>query len=287
MKINSRSLLAALLSARGFAPERHEGIYAVLDKRDKIPAEAFEEEIKKVAANEQEKVLLLAIGQARGKDGLEQLETVACGNEAAQTELVRLGQLFEHLAAMGVADFCNFDMGVVRGLAYYTGVVFEAFGKGELKRAICGGGRYDRLLEVLGGPPMSGVGFGTSDVVILDLLADVKRLPEPRSTGKRLDFFVIDVNAGLFPVVVATVARLRRSGYAAEFSYRRQNIGKQLQQASSSQAARTVIIGSEYQERGLLTIKDLASGRQSEVPIDAFWSNPPAWPKPDTSTSVS
>ncbi len=285
MKINSRSLLSALLTARGFAPERHEGIYAVLDKRDKIPAEAFEGEIRKVAADDKEKTSLLTIGQARGNEGLEQLEGVASGNDAARTELVRLGQLFEQLSAMGVADYCTFDMGVVRGLAYYTGVVFEGFGKGELKRAICGGGRYDRLLEVLGGPPMSGVGFGTSDVVILDLLTDVKRLPEPGSTAKRLEFFVIDVDPALFPEVVASVSRLRQSGFAAEFSYRRQNIGKQLQQASNCRAARAVIIGAEYKQRGLLTVKDLATGKQVEVPIEAFWSDPLAWSGTETTST--
>ena len=135
------------------------------------------------------------------------------GNKAAEGEMLRLRSLLEQLACMGVADYCTFDMGVVRGLAYYTGVVFEGFGKGGLQRAICGGGRYGKLLEVVGGPPMSGIGFGTSDVVIQNLLADVKRLPDASTTGKTLDFFVVDAAAELLPPVVAAVARLRQAGF--------------------------------------------------------------------------
>jgi histidyl-tRNA synthetase len=286
MKINSRSLLAALLTARGFGPDRHESIYGVLDKRDKLPPEAFIEALAKITQGAGEIDALQEIGQARGAEGLETLAGTARGNEAAEGEMLRLHGLLEQLACMGVADYCTFDMGVVRGLAYYTGVVFEGFGKGGLQRAICGGGRYGKLLEVVGGPAMSGIGFGTSDVVIQDLLADVKRLPDASTTGKTLDFFVVDAAAELLPAVVAAVARLRQAGLRAEFSYRRQGVGKQLQQASSSRAARAVIFGSEYASRGVLTVKDLATGQQAEVALDAFWADPQGWPKRDPASSA-
>jgi histidyl-tRNA synthetase len=276
MKINSRSLLSALLAAKGFAADRHAEIFAVLDKRDKLPPEVFAEQLSKVGQSPDEIAILQTIGQAKGPEGLEELAAMTRGNEAVNAQVSRVRELLAQLATMGVAEFCAFDMGVVRGLAYYTGVVFEGFGKGGLQRAICGGGRYDQLLEVVGGPAMSGIGFGTSDVVILDLLNEFQKLPAEASASKQLDFFVIDADAALFAKVVALVADLRRGGYAAEFSYRRQGVGKQLQQASNSRAKRAVILGGEYTQRSVVVVKDLTAGNQVEIPIEQFMSKPTA-----------
>jgi len=279
MKISSRSLLAALLAARGFAPDRHEGIFAVLDKRDKLPPEAFAESIERIARDERGKAALVSIGAARGEAGLAAISEMAAGNERAETELLRLRQALGLLDKMGVADYCEFDMGVVRGLAYYTGIVFEGFGKGELQRAICGGGCYDQLLEVLGGPPMSGIGFGTSDVVILTLLDELGRLPADVAASRRVDCFLIDADAGLFDEVLMLAARLRQAGYAAAFSYRRKSVGKQLKQAAGHNAARAVIVGAEYTDRQAVAVKNLSTGRQVEVPVATFLADPLAWPE--------
>lgn len=274
MKINSRSLLSSLLAAQGFEKQRHEEVFSVLDKRDKLPPEAFVEAVEKVARNTNEKAALLDIGQAAGDEGLAGLEEVALENEPAEAELARLKQLLRLLARMGVGEYCQFDMGVVRGLAYYTGVVFEAFGKGEFQRAICGGGRYGFLLEAVGGPPMSGIGFGTSDVVVLTLLGELNRLPPEAKKARQVDFFLIDAEPSLFDEVLALAARLRKAGFAAEFSYRRQALGKQLKQASACSAARAVIVGSEYVQRQVLSVKDLASGQQREIGIERFLADP-------------
>ena len=270
MKINSRSLLSSLLTARGFASGRHEAIFAVLDKRDKMAPDAFAERVSDVADNGQEASILLTIGQARGEAGLASMAEMAADDAQAEAELARLTELLAILEAMGVEPYTTFDMGVVRGLAYYTGAVFEAFSKGELKRAICGGGRYDRLLEVVGGPAMSGVGFGTSDVVIIEVLGELGRVPEAASAPSRVDFFVIDADPDLFGQVLGLVARLRAGGHHAAFSYRRQAVGKQLKQANSLGAARAVIFGREFSERQALVVKDLAQRSQVEVQYDAF-----------------
>ena len=274
MKINSRALLAALLTARGFAPERHPEIYVVLDKRDKLEPEAYVEMLGKVTRDEKERADVDAIVKATGEEGLAAIERLVAGNDAAEVEFTRLKKVFGLLGVMGVGDYCAFDMSIVRGLAYYTGVVFEGFGRGGLQRAICGGGRYDELLKVVGGPPMSGIGFGTSDVVIQDVLNDLDRLPpEARETG-RTDLFVMDADKALFDVVVELVARLRRQGWRAEFSYRRQNIGKQFKQAAGRKAARAVVVGAEYEARKAVSVKDLATGEQTEMSLEAFLADP-------------
>jgi histidyl-tRNA synthetase len=274
MRINSRSLLSALLVAKGFDVERHAALFVVLDKRDKLPPEVYAAELAKVTRDDTERESLNIISQAKGERGLADLAAMAEDNEAAAGELARLRSLFEMLAVMGVGEYCEFDMGVVRGLAYYTGVVFEGFAKGTFQRAICGGGRYGQLLEVLGGPPMSGIGFGTSDVVILEVLTELKRLPAEVKAGKRVDLFLIDADESLFKEVVRLAAELRRRGLRVEYSYRRQGIGKQFKQAASANANRVVIIGAEFKERGVLAVKDLATGQQVEVPVEAFLADP-------------
>ncbi len=278
MKINSRSLLSALLAARGFETARHAEIFAVLDKRDKLPAEVFAESIQKVVASGDEQATLASIAAAAGKTGLADLAAMATGNEAAEKEIARLRELFAWLADMGIGDYCVFDMGVVRGLAYYTGIVFEGFGKGQMQRAICGGGRYDQLLEVLGGPPMTGVGFGTSDVVIEVLLRELGKLPAILAEGAPADVFLIDAAPEFFPVVLSLAAKLRSTGLRAEFSYKRQAVGKQFKTAAASRTTRVVIVGEEYASRQVLSVKNLSNGQQMEMGLDAFLGHPLDWP---------
>jgi histidyl-tRNA synthetase len=274
MKVNSRSLLSAVLEARGIERDRHDAIFVVLDKRDKLPEEAFVKAVETIASKGDEKTSLLMIGQATGAKGLASMEELAADNKAAQAELTRLKELFELLAKMGVADYCTFDMGVVRGLAYYTGIVFEGFSTGGLRRAICGGGRYDQLLEVLGGPPMSGVGFGTSDVVIQDVLEELDRLPAEAYASGQVDFFLIDADTTLFGKVLELTASLRHQGVSAAFSYRRQAVGKQLKQASGNGARFAVIVGAELTERGVVSVKNLGTGKQVEMDVKTFLANP-------------
>ncbi len=270
MKINSRSLLASLLAAHGFEADRHTDIYATLDKRDKLPGDVFAESVQKITRSAEEQATLMSIAAAAGKAGLSDLATLATGNETAEREVARLQELFSLLSEMGIGEYCAFDMGVVRGLAYYTGVVFEAFGKGQMQRAICGGGRYDQLCEVLGGPAMTGVGFGTSDVVIEVVLRELGKLPTVLAEPPGSDVFLIDAAPEFFPTVLALAARLRQAGRRAEFNYKRQSIGKQFKAASASRAARAVIVGQEYAERRAVVVKDLATGQQNEMSVDAF-----------------
>lgn len=278
MKINSRSLLAALLAAYGFEPERHAEIFAVLDKRDKLPADVFAESVQKITRSDAEQTTLLSISAAAGHTGLADLAGMAAGNEAAEREIARLNELFARLGDMGVGEYCAFDMGVVRGLAYYTGIVFEGFGKGQMQRAICGGGRYDQLLEVLGGPPMTGVGFGTSDVVIEVLLRELGKLPTVLAEPPAVDFYLIDAGPEFFPTVLGLTGQLRQGGWRAEFSYRRQPVGKQFKAASAARAKRAVIVGVECTNRQVVTVKNLVTGQQFEVSLGSFYADPMACP---------
>ena len=148
MKISSRKALAAELVAIGIEKSKLDSLYTVLDKRNKVPKDAFEEMIRGVVADEQKRDKVLALMSV---DSMEQLIAIASEGDVVTEALDELKKLFGYLELMGIADFCKFDISIVRGLAYYTGVVFEIFDADSELRAIGGGGRYDNLLADFGG----------------------------------------------------------------------------------------------------------------------------------------
>ena len=145
-----------------------------------------------------------------------------------------LRRYFDYLDALGVLEWVTIDLKIVRGLAYYTGIVFELFdAKGEL-RAICGGGRYDTLLQSLGGVDLPALGFGMGDVVLAELLRDRGLLPskpEVRKSGSpaESDQQQLDVRRA--------ATALRRGGVSVEYALRDQQIMKQIKAAKSAGAA--------------------------------------------------
>ncbi len=271
IKINSRGLLAAILEHGDVDPSQFRAVYAVLDKRDKVDAAAFGKMVDELGLTASQRDTLISLGEAKGAEGLETVAGLVAGHAEGEGRLADLRDLFALLDTMGVADCCRFDMGVVRGLAYYTGVVFEAFGTGGLQRAICGGGRYDNLLKEVGGPPMSGVGFATSDVVIEDVLDELNALPEHTSG---IEVFIIDGDAESFDTVLSLAADLRRRDVAASFSYKRQAVGKQFKQASQKNARRVVIVDEKTRTEKTVSVKDMAAGVQQDVTIASLLADP-------------
>jgi len=200
----------------------------------------------------------------------ESLEAVAeLVGASAAGPVAELRELFNYLEALGAGEYCRLDLRIVRGLAYYTGIVYEIFDAGQGLRAVAGGGRYDNLLEVLGGPAVGATGFGMGDVVLGLLLEETGKLPADLDRAT-LDFFVIDAQEGAYRQVLEVTASLRQAGFSADFSYKRQGLGKQLK-AANRQGARTVVIcrGSES-----VDVKDLRSGEQIARPLAAFLAEP-------------
>lgn len=269
VRINSRRLLGRMLSYVGIEPDGLDSLYALLDRRDKIPAAKFQEMLSQVVPDPE---IRASVADAMHHSSIEEIRRARDWNNATIEALDELERVFEWLDRLGVADYCRFDTGVVRGLAYYTGVVFEAYGRGGLKRAVCGGGRYDDLLRLLGGPKLSGVGFATSDVVIQDLLEEFGLLGGETDVGA--DVFVIDADPELFPEAVRLVGRLREKGLHTEFSYRRQGVGKQLKAASAANCPAVVLLGDETRTRNSVTLKDLRTGEQTEISLSEFAADP-------------
>jgi len=261
VRIGSRPLTILALGAAGVPTDRTEAALAVLDKRPKLSDGDF----RKFAAENG-----LTGGQVdflcRFQDCAEvgEARELLAGQEGVAEQIDSLAELMAALGSLGAAEYCTLDLRIVRGLAYYTGVVYEIFDRGEsLLRAVAGGGRYDNLLEVLGGPKLGATGFGMGDVVLGILLEEKGRLPE---LARRLDFFVVDADEGSFDRALAVAGALRAAGFSADFSYRRQPIGKQLKAANRCGAARAAIVRGDT-----VAVKDLATGEQGpERPVEEF-----------------
>ena len=268
VRISSRELLAALLKEVGFSAEQVDTAYRLLDKRGKIEDKTFEAQLRQVFTDEKLRQGLQRINSYRTLD-----EIISRAGLTSQPRLAaqKLAEVFSVLATLGVADYCSFDIGIVRGLAYYTGMVFEIFDQAGEFRAIGGGGRFDDLLKALAGPNMPAVGFGVGDVILTELLREKGLLPDVAKTS---EFYVIDADASLFNKVLEIVARLRASGRGSEFSYKRTSLGKQLKAAAAAGAGRCVIVGQETTDKGLVSIKDMASGKQERVLLEKFLSDP-------------
>jgi histidyl-tRNA synthetase len=181
---------------------------------------------------------------------------IAAGNQ--------LGQTIAALHSMGLEEFLDFDLTIVRGIAYYTGTVFELFDAKRELRAICGGGRYDNLLSSLGGVDLPAVGFGMGDVVLGELLKDrglAPPLPAP------IDVLVAGITDQDLPHVLRLAHELRDGGIRVEFVLSLQPIGKQLKLADARQARFAALIGPDDRAKGEVVIKDLRTKEQ--VPIAA------------------
>jgi histidyl-tRNA synthetase len=262
VRIGSRAVTVAFLQGLGLAADAVDSVLPVLDKRPKVKQEEFER-LAAAAGLSAEQVAKIA--QFQDCPDIDALKAAMAGRDEAAKAIVDLEQLLKTLATMGVADYCQLDMRIVRGLAYYTGIVYEVFDAGESLRAIAGGGRYDNLLQVLGGPKVGATGFGMGDVVLGILLQEKGKLPATLGSGQ-LDYFVADDAPEFFEQVVSLVAAIRIKGKSADFSYKRQAVGKQLQTANRRGAKNAVIVKTS----GQVALKNLATGLQQEMAIEAF-----------------
>jgi histidyl-tRNA synthetase len=266
VKISSRKLLALFLKGLGVPDDKLEAIYAVLDKKNKLPPETFEQMLKEQVPDKKSVSKILDFMNV---DTLEQVEGFVEAESEASYACTEIKIVLSALAVMGVDDFCEYDPSIVRGLAYYTGIVFEVHDEGGELRAIGGGGRYDNLLKDLGGSRIPATGMGMGNCVLEILLREKGLLDENLATQK-LDYFVFCIDKASHVEAVKLVTELRDCKLAADFSYKSVNIGKQLKQPSAQRASKCIIIGDEFFKGKKLAIKDMATGEQREVDCDEF-----------------
>ncbi len=264
LRVNHRRLLEEAVRRIDGREQVFQPICVVLDKLSKIGRDAVVEQLvdregpiglSLAAASE-----LVAGLSARG---LEEAGRIATPGSSALAELRRLLELLD---AYGLADRVDYDASVVRGLAYYTGVVFEAHDAAGQLRAVAGGGRYDRLLESLGGKRLPAVGFGFGDAVIEELLGERGKLPAP---PRRLDALVYPLTEAERPEAVRLACALRTRGDSVELVLASVKPKRALADADRAGAVRVYLVGPAEKARGVVKVRELASGEEHDEPLPA------------------
>lgn len=264
VRVSDRRLLTAILRQRGVPERSMPKAFEFIDKVERLSQEqiaTFASDPQMFAPATVED--LLDVSRIRGWEALDR--EVERGSDLGKTA-TPLREVYQALSAMGLADFVELDLTIVRGLAYYTGIVFELFDAGRTLRAISGGGRYDNLLQELGGVALPALGFGMGDVVLAELLKDKGVMPE---NDPSIDVFLAFIEKGDLPHALALAHQLRDSGLRVEYAVSPQTVGKQLKLADSRNALLAVVIGPDERARGELIIKDLRSGTQETMAYSA------------------
>jgi histidyl-tRNA synthetase len=269
LRVNSRPIVAALLTDAGIGPDRHDQMYAIMDKFEKLSADQFDHFAREQKLTEAE---LSGLKNILHLPDLETLATLAKSDES-KAQLANLQELKRTLEYFGVGEYFVYKPSVVRGLAYYTGIVWEIFDRSAKMRAIAGGGRYDNLISMFGGPQMPAAGFGMGDVVLMDLLEETGKIPA-LTPHHPPEFFVIDAEAELFPLALKITARLRQNNIVADYAPKRQAVGKQFKYADARQAQFVVVLGAETKSENKVTVKNLKSGQQTQINLETFLANP-------------
>ena len=252
VKINNRKLLQGLLSE--IAEENQlDALLRVIDKSKKISPDELEKEIKNLKMDPKKVKRML------GCKTLEDVQKLKL-NKLAKEGLEDLKSVMKLLDEKLV----KFDISVARGLAYYTGTVFEIFDKDEKFRAIAGGGRYDGLVELYGGSPTAANGFGMGYSTLSLLLKENGLLPEP-DIG--VDYFVVIIGDKTKEKALAIVKRLRER-YLVDYDTSGRSIKNQMKYADSINAKKAIFIGEEEIKSGKLTVKDMKTGNEQKIALD-------------------
>jgi histidyl-tRNA synthetase len=268
VKISHRAVVSRLLTDLGVSSEHMADAQDLLDKRDRIKADAFSEKAAALGLTPQAIERFAAMGTEAIPASTDP-STLAEQFDVPSDAMAELAELRHELELRGVLDFCEWDFSIVRGLAYYTGTVWEIHEASGSERAIAGGGRYDTLIESYGGPSVSACGFGMGDVVLELVLRDRQLISDASALMPRPDAFVISIGGDdTNHAVVPLLARLRGAGLHARTSSKTtSNLGKLLKDAGKCNAKHAVILGDELAD-GNVVVKDFDAGEQTTVSVD-------------------
>ena len=261
-RVSDRRLLTAVLSAIGVEDARLPTALAIIDKIERAPADRSLDRLQAEVGLDEAGAR--ATFELLDQGGLDSVKGKFGDLEAVATELERMEEYLGSLEAMGLRAFVEFDLRIVRGLAYYTGIVFEIFDrKGEL-RAICGGGRYDHLLELVGGDPLPAVGFGMGDVVLGELLRDRDLAP---AVAPEVDYFIVIIGEEHRDLAYAIAHAQRDRGAKVQYALREQPVRKQFTAAGSAGAREVIVLGPDEVARECAVLRNMASGEEREVSL--------------------
>lgn len=247
--VSDRRAWITYLKSLGVAEEQCQDVLSVVDKLERDRPEVLAERL------------------APFKVSVEQLKEFI--ENPPEEHFAEFHAVKNELELRGLDQYVKLDPGIVRGLAYYTGLVFEVFDKAQENRALAGGGRYDRLLETIsdGKVSLPAMGFGMGDVVLTDLLRELphtrERLDAVTAAAAAVDVYGVLAGTERRAEALATIQRLREAGYRVEFPFNPGKIGKQFQAAAAAGARAAVVFGQEWPQ---VTVKNLVTREETSVP---------------------
>ena len=247
LRVSDRRLVKALLTKAGVPEDKHPAAFGAIDRSERVPQDVLKEMLTEAGFSAKQMTAVFSTANLRD-------EAFTQAPEVAEP----LAQAVAALKAMGLEDFVSIDLTIVRGLAYYTGIVWELFDAKKNLRAIAGGGRYDNLLD------LPALGFGMGDVVLGELLKERGAVPK---ASTELGAFLIAVGADDMPVMLQLAHTLRDRGISVEYGLRHVGVRKQLELASARGAARAVIIGPEERAADVAVVRDLRTSTEAKVPL--------------------
>ncbi|MFO7536259.1 MAG: histidine--tRNA ligase [Kiritimatiellia bacterium] len=258
VRVNSRALLGDLLARSGIEPAHHAAVFLALDKRGKIDDNAIADILRLEGLNP------AAIDAAFRILALESFEQVQAALGEPTPASIELAQFFALAADHGIRDSVLFDISIIRGLGYYTGIVFECFDTARQFRAIFGGGRYNNLLGILGGKPMGAVGIGFGDVVVAEVLAEKGRLPSGHEEGLLHIGYMDESQRG---TAIRLAAALRAQGRCVNLGLSREKPKAFFARAGKSGVGEAAYIGPDDVARGNVRVKNMADRSEREMPL--------------------
>ena len=261
VRISSRKVLEEVLGSLGIEGDSFTRTCVIVDKMDKLPEETVSAQLSDLGISDSS---ITTIQSVLSVTDLPELRDMLSPDSMAVSELERLFQLLE---SYGISDWTTFDASVVRGLAYYTGPVFEAQDRGGELRAICGGGRYDKLIGTLGGRDLPATGFGFGDMVIMELLSDKGLLPDISS---RVSDVVFSMDESLRGAAMEVSSKLRRAGRTVDLVLEPKKMKWVFKHAERTGADRLVMVMPAEWESGKVRIKDLQTGEESDIEFKAL-----------------
>jgi len=259
IRVSSRKVLEEVLGSLDMEGDIFAQTCIIVDKMDKLSSDVIEDQLSDLGHDSK---VVMTIQTVLGIKDMNSLKEALKDESVAVSEL---NLLFDAIDSYGISEWVEFDASIVRGLAYYTGAVFEAHDRTGEFRAICGGGRYDKLLSTLGGKDLPATGFGFGDMVIMELLAEKGLIPELVSD---IDDIVIPLNSDLRNAAVMVAASLRNSGRTVDLVLEDKKMKWAFKHAERIGAARLVLLAPDEWSRKMVKIKDLDTGEESEISLN-------------------
>ena len=259
IRVSSRKVLEEVLGSLGISGDGFSKTCIVIDKMDKLPADVIESQLSELGLDQ---VAITTIQSVLSINDLGELERSLGADSEAVSELKSIFSLSE---SYGISDWMELDASVVRGLAYYTGPVFEAHDRAGELRAVCGGGRYDRLIGTLGGKDLPATGFGFGDMVVMELLEAKGLVPE---INNGVQDIVFGMGPELRDAAMRVASSLRSSGRSADLVLEDKKMKWVFKHAERIGAERLVMVMPDEWSNGNVKVKKLSTGEESEVPFE-------------------